>query len=62
MIQNRLIQFFPGDPKQIHWSFADPAEVEEPARYRAFERTAAELQTRIRYLLLMLDRSEGDRP
>jgi ArsR family transcriptional regulator, arsenate/arsenite/antimonite-responsive transcriptional repressor / arsenate reductase (thioredoxin) len=49
---------FPGDPKQIHWSFADPAQVAEPGRYRAFERTAAEMLTRIRYLLLMIERSE----
>jgi protein-tyrosine-phosphatase len=52
---------FPGDPRQIHWSFADPAEVDEPARYRAFERVATELLTRIRYLLLVIDREQEDK-
>jgi len=52
---------FPDDPQQIHWSFPDPAEVEEPARYRAFERTAAEMLTRLRYLLLVIGRLEEDK-
>jgi ArsR family transcriptional regulator, arsenate/arsenite/antimonite-responsive transcriptional repressor / arsenate reductase (thioredoxin) len=44
---------FPGEPRTIHWSIPDPAA--EPGgnaeTYPAFERTAAELETRIRYLL-----------
>jgi ArsR family transcriptional regulator, arsenate/arsenite/antimonite-responsive transcriptional repressor / arsenate reductase (thioredoxin) len=44
---------FPGDPQTIHWSIPDPAA--EPGSdadtYPAFERTAAELETRIRFLL-----------
>jgi len=44
---------FPGEPQTIHWSIPDPAA--EPGcdaeTYPAFERTAAELQTRIRFLL-----------
>ena len=44
---------FPGDPQPVHWSIADPAA--EPGSdadtYPAFERTAAELETRIDYLL-----------
>ncbi len=53
---------FPNDPKRIHWSFPDPAEVEASHQYRAFERTAQELLTRIRYLLLMINRfEEGSR-
>lgn len=51
---------FPGDPKQIHWSFADPAEVEAAHRYSAFGRTAQELLTRVRYLLLTIERMEGE--
>jgi protein-tyrosine-phosphatase len=40
----------PGRPETMHWSIADPsAEPGEP--YVAFERTAAELETRIRFLL-----------
>ncbi len=44
---------FPADPQTIHWSIPDPAA--EPGSdadtYPAFERTAAELATRIRFLL-----------
>jgi ArsR family transcriptional regulator, arsenate/arsenite/antimonite-responsive transcriptional repressor / arsenate reductase (thioredoxin) len=44
---------FPGEPQTIHWSIPDPAA--EPGRdaetYPAFERTAAELESRIRFLL-----------
>jgi protein-tyrosine-phosphatase/DNA-binding transcriptional ArsR family regulator len=44
---------FPGEPQTIHWSIADPAA--EPGTddetYPAFERTAAELETRISFLL-----------
>lgn len=47
---------FPGDPEHMHWSFADPAEVEgEAARLRAFQHTAQELMTRIRYVLLLIE-------
>jgi protein-tyrosine-phosphatase/DNA-binding transcriptional ArsR family regulator len=45
---------FPGDPHQVHWSFADPAVIEDPGRrLQAFREVARELQTRIRYLLLL---------
>jgi protein-tyrosine-phosphatase len=49
---------FPGDPHQIHWSFPDPAEVTGPeeARFAAFLQTARELNTRISYLYLMMQR------
>ena len=44
---------FPGKPQAIHWSVRDPAR--EPGTDRetlpAFERTAAELETRIAFLL-----------
>jgi ArsR family transcriptional regulator, arsenate/arsenite/antimonite-responsive transcriptional repressor / arsenate reductase (thioredoxin) len=44
---------FPGEPQTIHWSIPDPAA--EPGSdaetYPAFEHTAAELDTRIRFLL-----------
>jgi protein-tyrosine-phosphatase len=40
---------FPGDPERIHWSFDDPAAIEdEDARRRAFETVATELAARIR--------------
>jgi protein-tyrosine-phosphatase/DNA-binding transcriptional ArsR family regulator len=44
---------FPGDPETIHWSIPDPAA--EPGShektYPAFAQAAAELETRIRFLL-----------
>jgi len=49
---------FPSRPGRIHWSLPDPAAGEGGlAGYPAFERTAAELDTRIRFLLPVLDRT-----
>ena len=53
---------FPGDPVQIHWSFADPSLITDPEqRYRAFREVAVELRTRIRYLLLLPHPATGQR-
>ncbi len=47
---------FPGDPIKIHWSFPDPAAIENPtARAKAFHQTAVELVTRITNLLALID-------
>ena len=48
---------FPGDPETIHWSIPDPAAEpgSETETYPAFARTAAELETRIRFLLHQID-------
>ena len=43
---------FPGHPEPVHWSIPDPAA--DPSGYPAFRRTAAELETRIRYLCYRL--------
>ena len=52
---------FPGDPERIHWSFADPAAIADPtAAERAFEQTFVQLQTRLRYLVTLLQRGRGD--
>lgn len=40
---------FPGHPQMIHWSIADPSGEEDPCP--AFRRVAAELRTRIGFLL-----------
>jgi protein-tyrosine-phosphatase/DNA-binding MarR family transcriptional regulator len=50
---------FPGDPECIHWSFADPAAVEGSLeeRLRAFEQTSLQLTTRLRFLLIVLERA-----
>jgi protein-tyrosine-phosphatase len=51
---------FPNDPERIHWSFPDPAAVEDPeARSRAFQQTAQQLMTRIRQLLTLIDRARA---
>ena len=49
---------FPGDPERIHWSLADPAAVDGAPEvvHAAFVTTANELTTRLRYLILTLDR------
>jgi len=47
---------FPRQPELAHWSIPDPAREGTTDRqsYPAFERTAAELETRIRFLLPLL--------
>ena len=47
---------FPGRPETIHWSIADPAagSADDIASYPAFEQTAAELESRIGFLLAVL--------
>jgi hypothetical protein len=44
---------FPGAPQVIHWSVRDPARERgtDDENLPAFERTAAELETRIGFLL-----------
>lgn len=53
---------FPGDPEQIHWSFPDPAAVEGSLenQKKAFADTANQLTTRIKYLLLMMERTKRE--
>jgi hypothetical protein len=50
---------FPGGPELIHWSIPDPAR--EPGSDEetlpAFERTAAELRTRIGFLIAAIDQT-----
>jgi ArsR family transcriptional regulator, arsenate/arsenite/antimonite-responsive transcriptional repressor / arsenate reductase (thioredoxin) len=47
---------FPGHPETIHWSIPDPAagHTDDEASYPAFRQTAAELETRIEFLLAVL--------
>ena len=59
---------FPGDPERIHWSFEDPAAVDEgAAQRRAFEAVANGLAARLRIWMALpsirqrLDAAE-DRP
>jgi protein-tyrosine-phosphatase len=52
---------FPGAQEMIHWSIADPSAVEgdEAMRLRAFRIASDELMTRIRYLLLIIERKRA---
>ena len=47
---------YPSQPAFVHWSMPDPAQAgaTDRASYPAFEQTAAELETRIRYLAPLL--------
>jgi protein-tyrosine-phosphatase/DNA-binding transcriptional ArsR family regulator len=49
---------FPGHPEAIHWSLANPAsaDADDDATYPLFQQTAAELETRIGFLLAMVAR------
>lgn len=47
---------FPGGPELVHWSVADPAR--EGGR-AAFERTAAELETRIGFFIRAIDQPQA---
>lgn len=53
---------FPGAPQAIHWSIPDPAREGETSQrtYRAFERTAEELEARIPYLLELVSTSRSN--
>jgi protein-tyrosine-phosphatase len=56
---------FPGRPETIHWSIANPADGEgdDAATYPLFQQTAAELATRIGFLLAALsDRTPTAKP
>ena len=48
---------FPGRTETIHWSIADPTREgdSDSETYPAFERTAAELETRVGFLVQLID-------
>ena len=48
---------FPGHPQMIHWSIADPSG--EQDTHQAFRRVAAELRTRIGFLLGLIGHDAG---
>lgn len=52
---------FPDDTRRTHWSIPDPSTVGDADQtgYPAFRRTAAEINTRIRYLLPVLNSREA---
>jgi protein-tyrosine-phosphatase/DNA-binding transcriptional ArsR family regulator len=54
---------FAHHPRRIHWSIPDPATAgdTDQASYPAFQRTAADIDTRIRHLLPVLDATTARR-
>jgi protein-tyrosine-phosphatase len=50
---------FPGGPERIHWSIADPSLEggSDEESYPAFQRTAAEIERRVRFLLHVIQQS-----
>lgn len=48
---------FPGDPETVHWSIADPsaAGATDDESYPAFERTATEIDWRVKFLLARIE-------
>ena len=54
---------FPGDPELIHWSIVDPAleGYTDEQSYPAFQRTAQEIETRIRFLLHVINIGRASR-
>jgi protein-tyrosine-phosphatase len=52
---------FPGHPESFHWSIPDPgAEIgDDEETYPAFERTASELETRLTFLLRLIQHRQS---
>ncbi|MEN3266380.1 MAG: ArsR family transcriptional regulator, arsenate/arsenite/antimonite-responsive transcriptional [Pseudonocardia sp.] len=54
---------FPHHPRRAHWSIPDPATADDTdhATYPAFQRTAADIDTRIRHLLPVLTATDREK-
>jgi protein-tyrosine-phosphatase len=52
---------FPGHPESIHWSVPDPGRegASDKESYAAFQRTAAELATRVPFLLDLIEHTHS---
>lgn len=52
---------FPGAGQQLHWSIPDPSAVAESAQHEAFRQVSTILTTRIRYLVILIERDIRER-
>jgi protein-tyrosine-phosphatase len=54
---------FPGGPERIHWSIADPAldAGTDEESYAAFQRTAADIEDRVRFLVHVIQQQAARR-
>jgi protein-tyrosine-phosphatase len=54
---------FPGAPERIHWSIADPAleGSTDAESYQAFQRTAADIEGRIQFMLYVIQKQTAGR-
>jgi protein-tyrosine-phosphatase/DNA-binding transcriptional ArsR family regulator len=52
---------FPGDGQRIHWSIEDPTVGSGRSSYPRFQRLSAELESRIRFLISVIDTSHPAR-
>lgn len=54
---------FPGDAGLIHWSIEDPSDTthDDAATYPRFQRTPIELETRISFLISIIDNAPTTR-
>jgi ArsR family transcriptional regulator, arsenate/arsenite/antimonite-responsive transcriptional repressor / arsenate reductase (thioredoxin) len=50
---------FPNRPDLVHWSIPDPSS---DGRYTAFQQTLVEIETRVGFLLRLIDARDGTRP
>jgi hypothetical protein len=54
---------FPGTPERLHWSIADPAlegDTDQES-YPAFQRTAADIENRLRFMLHVIRQHDSRR-
>ncbi len=54
--QHETCPVFPGTPKRIHWSFADPSAVAEEDQPQAFKSVANQMRNLLRYFLIRVER------
>jgi protein-tyrosine-phosphatase len=56
--QHETCPVFPGTPKRLHWSFADPSAEPEDVQPHAFKSVANQMRNLLRYFLIRVERGE----